>query len=553
MGPSSRLATASEEGGRAIPGLLIVTCGTTDLQFVARSSTGEVVRLAAARRQQRALHEALLDGRLPYLVDPFAEVAEFREDMHVGLSEGQPGIVASRIAPETPALFALDWPLRLVPAKLSGLPTALDGEAAPDTVIVFNTHRDNDPNEPIAAGRILSHWLAEAFGLERTARAGEPRKGAAGWSNFLDGTMLAEGREGAPVNPAAVQRMDDALRGLDGRWKAVTLAITGGLPAYRDQIRALARFRFRRAKIFEFVQPQRQPGRVERLPDGGLPSDSFRLRHEVRARVRRGDFVGAATLARQGWARGQPSWVELVTQAAAYLNGILASTEPLPDFLAALAGPRAPRCLLPAMRVESAIRAHRLPEAVLWTFAFFDAALLDAIANQPYVVSLNDLNSVVDIDETRAAIPGELLATQPRGNPCMFLDDGRAGLPRRGARRYKYQTGGHLNDVWIRNLDPIGPSLKALDGRLSDMGGLQPKRLRNIIAHSALSSVHMIGLRDRFTNLGIWNANVTPGGYFLSQPEVVAIITGLRLPPPAQLHDALVEGLCAAVEDARMR
>lgn len=534
-------------------GLLIVTCGTTDIQFVARSSAGDVFRLAGSRLQQRSLHELLLDGRLPYIVDRAAEAIGTHQDLQVGLVDGQPAIHSTGADWNPATMLELDRPLKLVPAKLAGLPDLLHGEAKPDTVIVFNTHRDIDANEPIAAGWILSRWLANEFGLETTRKAGEIRKGAACWVNFLDGTMLAEGLDGGPVNLAAMQRIDDALSSLDGRWKMVTLAIMGGLPSYRDQIRALARFRFRRANVFDYVQPLRQPGHVERQPDGRLPSDSYRLRHEVRTKIRKGDFVAAATVARQGWAPSRTTWGEPVAQAAAYLNGMLENADALPDYLKDLVRPDVPRCLLPAMRVEAALRVDRLPEAVLWTFAFFDAALVDGIAALPFVAEFNELTRTVDVTEDETAVPEELLVVQPNRPTCLSRDDGRAGRPPNGLRRLRYQTGSLVNRTWLRNLGEIGVHLSRFDRRLSDQNGLEPKSLRNVIMHSSLPAGLMAGLRERFTALGIWNGHVTPNGFFLGQSEVAAIVTGLGMEHPARLHDRLVEGLCTTVETARLR
>ncbi len=536
-------------------GLLIVTCGTTDLQFVASNPSGDAVRLEASRSQQRALHERLLEGQLPYQVDRMAEALPKQREYQVGLVDDGPAIIAIGANREAAASseFEFDRPLKVVPAKLAGLPDVLNDELAPDTIVIFNTHRDEDPGEPIAAGKILSRWLAEEFELEIAHKAGEVRKGAAGWVNFLDGTMRAEGRDSGPVNLAAVQRMDDAISSLEGRWKTITLATAGGLPNYRDQIRALVRFRFRTARIFDFVQPERQPGRVERLPEGRLPSDSYRLRHEVRIRVRRGDFVAAAAVARQGRVIDRKSWGQPVMQAADYLNGMLEPSDSLPDYLHDLVRPNVPRCLLPAMRAETALRTRRLPEAVLWTFAFFDAALVDGIAALPFVSELNELTQTIDVRDDQGPVPDALLNTRPNRPTCLSEDDGRAGQPRRGHQRLRFRTGRIINGIWMRNLGETGRNLCNFDRRLSDRQGLEPKSLRNSISHSSVAADRMAGLQDRFVELGIWLKNPTPDGFFLGQREVVAIITELGMDHPARLYDRIVAGLCMSAETARLR
>lgn len=537
-------------------GLLIVTCGTTDLQYVAQSPTGDAVRLEATRFQQRMIHERLLAGKLSYLVDRTAESLKVMRENQVGLVDDAPAVLAfgGGRTSMSPSELVLDRPLRLVPAKLASLPDVFEDNLKPDTIIVFNTHRDHEPFEPIAAGKILSRWLAEEFRLNFGRQPGDIRKGAAGWVNFLDGKMPAEGRDGGPVNLDAVQRMDDALQSLEGRWKDITLAITGGLPNYRDQIRALVRFRFRTARIFEFEQGLHQTGEVRRLSERRLPSDAYRLRHEVRTRVRRGDFVAAAAVAWQGGTTDKKSWGKPVLQAAEYLNGMLAPSEDLPDYLLDLVRPNVPRCLLPAMRVETALRTNRQPEAVLWTFAFFDAALVDGIASLPFVSNMNELLQSIDVaDDLYDQIPEELLEIRPNRKPCLKVADGRKGQAPRGQVRLLFRTERLINDIWIRHLGEIGRHLNSFDQRLSDRNGLEPKSLRNSISHSSITPDRMAALRDRFVSLGIWRKDATPDGFFLGQREVVAIIMALGMGHPARVHDRIVNGLSLSVESARLR
>lgn len=534
-------------------GLLIVTCGTTDLQFAVRSPDGTRFRIAAARRGQRALHERLLNGALAYEVDPEAENLPFMDNVSLGLKDGHPSILVSDRGTAPPSEVEIEEPLRVIPAKLSGVPDALTSTAKPDAVVVFNTHRDSDPDEPIAAGLILSRWLADAFGLEPPSKEGEIGLRKSGWVNFLAGDMTVEGLRGAPVNPVAVQRMDDALSEAREDWKVVTLAINGGIPAYRNQIRALARFRFQTANLGEYVQPQRAPGQVERLVEWELPSDSYRLRREVRNRLQSGDLIAAAALADQDPAFSRQEWSKFVKQAARYINGTLSPDETVPSYLTALVAPGSPRFLLPAVRAETAIRAKRIPEAALWTFAFFDAALLDVISRMPWVSAVDDERRTLDV---RPQPPLPRALTDIRwGQAClqeMTAPSRRSDDIPADVSRYSYVTGGAKNAIWCRNLGKLGYTLDLFQKRfLKEINGLSPKDLRNSLTHSNLSVEKMKVLRQRFVDAGIWGAK-RADAFFLSQPELITLSKGLGVPSPISLYNDLISGLCRDIDEHRL-
>jgi hypothetical protein len=527
--------------------LLIVSCGNTDLQ-VAATVEGRDLRLGFARSGMRAAHEALVARPDRYRIDEGA--AHWDEDDNLEVSyDSSSGCFSVRHGKQE--LERLLPPLLLLPAKLAGIGEALEASdrplPSPTAAIVFNTRRDERKDEPISGGLILSKWLADIFELKWTGEEGAIGVGRSGWVDYLTGTMVYEGAEGENINKEAMERIDRALRSLEG-FEAIYFAPAGGITAMREQIRTAARFRFPRAKFFDFPNTER-PGTtlVEKPNSAILPSDSFRARQQARELVSNGNFFGAAVVA-SGLAGqdDEQDWTQPLDLAAQYFDGRLAIVAGTPAYMATLCDKRAPRCLLSAMRAEAALRSGQIRDAVLATFSFRDAALVDYISRLPFVEEMSEIRQRI---VAKSSVPTNLLQNPSDGKAwqrCLA----KAGETRAKRPRYRYRTGAEYDKYWFEEIGRTAGSLKELTTRL-ESGDPSPKDVRNILTHNTLPAKEMNKIQKDFITENIWKER--DGGCFLQNDVIASIFEGLGVQRPHLLYKNLVDGLVLAMEDHKMK
>lgn len=526
------------QGERTMPTLLIVSCGDTDLQVAVRAGDGQEYRAAIEKDSMRAVHSALLDGRLPYgVAEEKAQLAPVRSQSIIWHG-GQAMLTGRAESVGTP----LSDQIALVPAKLAGIKRFLQGVHVPSAVVVFNTRRDNDKREPIADGPILSRWLAESFALQWRDEANVIASGHSGWVDYLDGSMPAHGSDGEGVNSEGMQRIDDTLSRLGDNFDKVYLATDGGMPRYREQIRAAARFRFPKSQFLEWINPERDASPRDVTRPILLPSDSYRARQQARELIRTGDFTGASLAVRQmAPYTGEYAWATPLGQTADYFDGRLEATDDLPDFLQDLIMPHMPRCLLPALRTEAALYAARWYDAVLATCSFGDAALIDHIGRLPFIEKMDPLTRTITC--RNGAEPDLRLIQGKPGSRC---------LERIEEMTFEYYTGRYFDDTWT---DVIGDSvnnLKAFNRKLR-AGRPSPRHLRNILAHSSASEEQMADVRKIFVQAGLWaGSSREHGGHFLTHGVVPGILAKLSVARPTKLYARIVEGLVALMEGHRL-
>lgn len=547
--------------------VLIVTGGNTDIQVAVDRSDGRTELAKLAEFQMRDLHLALMSGRIAYRWDASAADAPNRDDLELHLAtDGHPKLARSnKGAPSLNATIPVLSELVLVPAKLAGIEAMLARpNKRPDVVIFFNTARGHRAKEPVGAGPLLSEWASEAMNLDRADLAEGPVANGVVSVDYSDAEVSLDGPDGTLINPLAVQRIDDALRQIAGPVNSVTFALNGGIPVYRDQIRACAMFRFPEASFHE-VSRKAPDGVITSRKPSSTPADSMRLRQDVRRLLMRGDFSGAYAIADQltdtrpilredrgsdlAWPDDECDWIRPVHAAHLLFEGRLP-----PDLqgdrdevFQQIVGPSAPRCMLTAFRAEAALRAGKWPEAVLWTFAFRETAMIDLISDLEFVDQVDVLDKSLTVTD-RAAIPGGLVDHEWRREHGSY----EACLKPLRGKIYGYSTGRNRDDDWISLFgDDTQATVRKLTEALEHSvdrshRGIPLREVRNAIVHSSLPQDNMNWVRGGFQEVGLWSdaeANDLSKMHFLDGQEVNALCQATGGVEPSDLYRRLVSGL----------
>lgn len=541
------LGVMPDFGDTVLTSLLLVTCGDSDLQVVVPGNEGDcLVRLGPDT--QRAIHERLLSGQLAYEMRADAARLPNCGNRKLWESEGKLTIGDS---PETAIDHVLpDDKLPLVPVKLAGIERLFRNrpvQEKPDTIVVFNTRRTHRRDEPIAAGRILARWLAEIFGLRLVTHGEDFQAGTALALDYIDDTVPADSDRGRSVNPAAVQRIDDILsRVPPDSVRGVTFSLNGGIPAYRDQIRACARFRFEDARFYDCLRANDpENGLVTAQTRMLLPSDSFHARREVRRLVRTGDFHGASVVASQFVdQRDEKPWAVATRRAFRFLDGQLQTGVTVAGLPKAFADDQPPRCLLAAFRAEAALRAGRVLEAVLWSSTFPDAAYIDLLERLEFVAGVDEIQRRLFPREGHK-FPARLIGAAGSGKPIIIDGPNHVYLnshpqrerfypffPRRAARALREYHKALGTEV----------SARVARGPQNRTPRIRLRQIRNVISHGALPADTTNWVIQSFRNAGIWR-DAEP--FLLGNDHVRDLIASITGHDPGAIYEGLVEGLCA--------
>lgn len=527
--------------------LLLVTCGDTDLRTVVGSAGGEALALLAGPTQ-RALHEGLLDGSVPWSVDEAAADLPRLDHDRVWFTERGLVLAANEQDVGSSEASPTDRCLRLTPVKLAGIAATFREKNRPDTIVVLNTRRTQRPDEPIATGHVLANWLASAFGLELVSDVSTFREGCCLALDFIDDEVPADGPEGQPVNPVAVQRIDDAVRRIGERVVMVVFALSGGIPAYRDQIRAVARFRFPDAAFRECVRVgDPETGLIGSRRPYLPPSESMRIRGEARRLIEHGDFGGAYALARQLYAQDiEKPWIEEVELAALYFQGQLPPLRRVPPYMKPITDVEtAPRALLPAFRVEASLRAGRIPEAVIWTSAFVEAAVADQISALDFVETLDSLDRTITVRSGIRPHPDFLTPINHKGETM---------LQHRGRNVYRFWVSGPTFELWFKHFpQDCALALRRFRRGLKQQTerGVTLQDARNALSHGILPRDSLEWLERGFVKAGLWQPKSAGNPRFLANPDIRTLCEAANGEEPAPLYNRLVIGLRNTLQDLK--
>lgn len=551
--------------------VLFASLGRTDLQ-VLEQKEGKKVRISLGHNL-RHFHERLLRGQdgLPWEIGPGA--VAFPEGGQNHKLDWELDREDYRLPEGYAEHLSEDGNLVLVPAKLA--PAVQEIEQHQDirvtSVVLFTTNRnDSTPpgvfhNEPIAVGPIIGGWLSGQFGLDCSETAGDIGSGRVGWIDILDDGMLspAPGRD-SPVNREAMRRVEDAMRRAlewsDAEpWACLSLG--GGMPEFREPVKACAEFFFN-GRTFNWQAPQFNSPDFRWMGPGDEPpttTDSYRVRRHVEALVRKGAFVEAYGAASELENDGEErAWVAQVRQVAGYVTGALsqeaARAAGVPKYLERLVWPfgrgtGGPRCLLVGLRVEAALWADRIPEAVAGTATFLDAAALDALAES--------LPAGCYLEDTSQLLRG---SNQALNQLAHEVNEGTSSARRpplkASGRAWRYAMGPSNLNQWVRVFSP--DSRQALMNYLSGLnkshGTIRLIDLRNLAVHSLLPPDMLEGIHGAFQRAGLWAENPTRiGDAFLGRPLARGVLRSLGINDAPDRYRALIGGLISALRQYEIR
>lgn len=275
--------------------------------------------------------------------------------------------------------------------------------------------------------------------------------------------------------------------------------------------------------------------------------DSFHAREHAIALIRQGDFAGAyGAVKHLENDQDENIWVKKVKDVSDYFGGQLEEdrvnlTVYLEDFTNEV-----PRCLLVAMRAETALLSNRIADAISLTCTFWDAAILDAIERNQQV----EINEV----ENRIIYPADY-AVAPKltkGNrPCLKNE-----FPEKG--HYYYNVMYLCFKFWFKI---IGENVKHLeiyrDALYNEISiepipkdgskKLIPRNLRNVNTHSLVKSEQLAIAEKVFVKAGFWATDAKPiaaGSCFLAQDLVDNVLKELGQTNVSQRYAQLIKGVC---------
>jgi len=568
--------------------ILFASVGRTDIQVLMENGDGEQCRMNFPPPGLRKLHQALLDGKLPFVFQTpdLEKVKEHPQDLYVHFQTDREGNI------QDPALVctkAPEWkPVKeegkyvLVPAKLISVVKTIKKEIEENHTnflgaVVLSTHSGDElfgtkiyEKEPIACGKLLSEWLANTLS-EALPNSQPPITASAEgkeifecdwqrkttWVDILDGGMRATepGRDD-PVNRTAIKRVDEVMRKIvsDEPDTTVLLCLGGGLPLFKDSLKDCARFHFRNRVVYwhepQYMEEGEEEIFLQREVEDEPPSiqESYQARNHARTLIRKGDFSGAYSAVQH--LESDPMeklWVEKVKLASQYFSGELAGTEGLPDYIGDLMG-NTPASLLVGMRCEAALRAGRLVEAVAWTSTFLGAALFDGMKSLTFISKVDNLHRTVEVTNP-GAIPRTLTERQGNAGACLF-DKRELNFSSRRIIKYRYDIIGQFEDIWISQMtQSLKNALRryklAIDTEIS-VNNVQriPRLYRNVNLHNIIPQHETDNIKTVFWLAGLWN---NPQEWkthaFLGQNLCKNVLTALDCNNPLGLYNNLVNGL----------
>lgn len=256
----------------------------------------------------------------------------------------------------------------------------------PVTVLVLNTRRADTfsqaPSEPIAAGPLVSKYLAERLNLEWVDGQGQiptqlaPR--TATWVDILTGN---EAMEDFAAQQKVVARLNEAMRAWNpGNTDSSRVMVTtsGGMPPLKPLIERAPATCFGQDRVTLFDKPERGPVLCAPLNYHVRVAERELLRFYCAEALRAGDYTGAYGLARR--ASSQP-WA---TEVHSGLGSLLELSEAPLRLNDRFLGPVA----LTACRIEMRLCLGDVIGALIRIGTFIESSIWELIARDSRIRAL---------------------------------------------------------------------------------------------------------------------------------------------------------------------
>lgn len=371
--------------------VIFVLAGRSDIRIIKDGEAWEV-----DDGYIRSLHEQLLGETLLY---EFAQTSfVLKRPKFNGKNEQEPVEPTTITVENCP-----QQPITLFPGKTFQLAEYLKSEIATSSdcaVVVFNSHRNRPckfaDEEPIAVGPILAEFLGDKLlGIarkDREIKSGQMDFGKAGWFNLLDGEMDLYSSD-KQLHPVAIERIEKTIRSFFAEGTHAYLFDGGGFPGVKEPVRELIRLIFGPKHCTFLHVPEDQANvqesegqtKVQEEDSNSCAiSDSYKARQHAIEQIKRGDFQAAYAAAShlKGFS-SETSWIHPLKQAANFFSGDPISSEHLPPKLKVLFELEKKHYFVgAAVRTEASLKSGRYIDALLSTFSFFDAALIEGIRGQ---------------------------------------------------------------------------------------------------------------------------------------------------------------------------
>ncbi|WP_262966755.1 hypothetical protein [Methylobacter psychrophilus] len=430
------------------------------------------------------------------------------------------------------------------------LQTCRDPLKAPSSLI------DMVKKEPIAAGPLMAHWLAEQCNLTLDHKQ-QVAVQTSLWMDFLrDGEDQCEPGTGDQINLRAIQRIDDVLNKAKSlliqtgiKQPSVVLIDSGGLPRFKDPLVAITRYHFPGKTLVIHESETQQPDTMDAAQIS--VQVSCQSRFIARQMLLKGDIVGAATAVQHLASDPRElDWLNPLRQASQFIRGEPVQGNPFPE-LAALRDLNY-LSILPALRTESSIASGRVTEAITHVFTFFEALLKDGIEKWLIDGSIDDEPpGEIKIDLPRSII--SILETQPlgRGKPAYNKQEVY------GRFRFNLEA---ASETWCQAIDTIvgGGGWVHINRILFPSGNFsEQRRLRNLHTHSCLSEDDVVKARQLFHDRNVWrdpdltHQSLRTGQCFLATPHVAGALTKLTGQKVQFLYQDLIGALIRYMNDHR--
>lgn len=462
--------------------VLIMTCGHTDVQFVASGK-----RWKFAKRRTSEVHDALKDhtDRWNVVATPPETCAEDLEELPT------------------------DGSWNLCTPKLDAVIEQHFESRPPDTLLLLETKRAESKEDPRYSGEVLKRRAAR-LGVQDVMQEAYLRPE----DKYLEDR---ECPEDAIVRREVAKRLEDAICKAVSDADRVVVAAVGGMPEIKLLVRELVRLHVTGDKKVEFVEVD-DGSRKGRADEAVIrqrldPVETVRARRHAWALIEKGHIIGAWGVAKpiqdersdQGWTRvveGLYCFASSLPMPKQWDNSMPVVTNKIMAVRAAL-------------RVEMALLAGDIPRAVHGTVSFFEAALWDCLRKRDF--------------HREDGASGNLT------NGFTFTVD-PTGEKKTRFRKSKGEAVWRINphrdgvDAWVRVLNEA--ALTAYESALSD----QVRNLRNDVAHGEPSETLMNAARVEMRTALLWSQADT----FLSQPLVQNVLDELLgVTEPDKLWDRL--------------
>lgn len=515
--------------------ILILVAGRTDIQIFVKNKSEETFLTEIDKYSVRNFHEALISEnenlRLPYTFGK--TTGAIKKQDSIKWVNGKFEFDGSK---DYEVCKEKEQVLLALPKLTRVVELAQEQKYEIKASIIINTNRNSKNKysdvEPIACGKILSKWLASNCNLQFSSKQ-EPGEGIATWIDIVDGHMsVFEPNRNDRPNRKAIQRIDDKLKDFCEKnhdW-FVGVSLGGGISVFKDPIKACAEYHFGKENVIQLQEPEEKSNTPVSAKFRISTTESFRLRSYVTNLIHKGNFTGAYAAARYVEDDEQEKkWIQYVKETYLYFTGRLAESQ-CSDFksLQTLLLRSECRCLIAAMRVESALKSREIHNAINWTCTFLEAALLDFIEKDYGKIHFYEreihLYESVNANELQP-----LLTSNQQNKNC---------LEQYQDRIYKYYMTNYCRKKWCQFLKE--KNVENFRQKLHK-GRISAYNYRNLNIHGKINQEDMKSAEKHFKDTAIWKKEKSSLS-FLCVDEVVSILAALGI-KSENLYSKLVQEL----------